>query len=215
MKEAIMRLESLFDLNGDQAKAGNDCDVTGHLKLKTLVGPVLATFAFIGGANEADATVVTWAENNHRYEIFVVDTTWIGAFASAISMGPKSNLVSITSAAENIFVQNLLLTTSANSAWIGGIQSPFAPAPDEGWNWTDGERFGFTNWAAGEPNDIVPGGEFFLEMGRFGQWNDVGPINAVRRAFIVETVPLPASLSLMLAGLGGLGWMARRKTRAS
>lgn len=174
---------------------------------------VLAAFLIAGlSAATADASV-TWSGNGHRYDVVSVDgITWSGALVAALSVSPKSNLASITSAEENDFVQKLLVTTSAaDAAWIGGIQDLPGTAPDEGWRWTDGSTFGFTNWAPGEPNDIVAGGEFYLELDRFGFWNDIGPIYAEKRAFVVETVPVPPALSLGLLTVALLGAGATRK----
>ena len=65
----------------------------------------------------------------------------------------------------------------------------------------------------GEPNDIVPGGEFFLEMNRAGEWNDIGPSYAEKRAYVVETVPLPAGMGLLVSALGLFGLLRRAGTR--
>ena len=159
--------------------------------------------ALMAGPRDAGATTVTWSGNNHRYDIIeVTGITWHDAYLAAKTFSAKSALVSITSAAENAFVMGLLLSTSADATWLGGVQHPLAPAPDAGWFWADGETWDYTNWALGEPNDIVPGGEFFLEMNGAGEWNDIGPSYAEKRAYVVETVPLPAGMGLLLSALG-------------
>ncbi len=174
----------------------------------------LGAAALLAGPHDAEATTVTWSGNKHRYDIIeVTGITWHDAYLAAKAFSPKSALVSITSAAENAFVQGLLLSTAADATWLGGIQHPLAPAPDAGWSWVDGEAWGYTNWALGEPNDIVPGGEFFLEMNRAGKWNDIGPSYAEKRAYVVETVPLPAGMGLLLSALGLFGLLRRAGTR--
>ena len=48
----------------------------------------------------------------------------------------------------------------------------------------------------------------------FSLSNNRQALRLTASTLVPSTIPLPASLPLMLAGLAGLGWVARRRTRA-
>jgi hypothetical protein len=48
--------------------------------------------------------------------------------------------------------------------WIGGIQVNANREPDGNWRWVTGERFVYTNWQSGEPNNSG-GGDPMLSPG--------------------------------------------------
>ncbi len=92
-----------------------------------------------------------------------VDTTWYEADDMSDNAG--GHLVTISSEEENDFIYSLIQQTGNNS-WIG-----FSDIATEGdWVWTTGEDVVYTNWAAGEPNDL--NGEDCAEMFMNGTWND-------------------------------------------
>ena len=82
-----------------------------------------------------------------------------------------------------------------------------------GWRRLTDEAFDFTNWASGEP-DHLGGNEDVLQIhgaGAFaimGTWND-GDGSAVDDTFVVEFVPGPGTLSLLL--FGGIVAIQRRR----
>ena len=93
------------------------------------------------------------------------------------------NLVSITSAAKERFVQRTL-NLLGGDVWIGLVDregvadgaeesQTFGAAGEanrtNGWRWTNGDPYEYRNWGAGEPNDA--GGEDAAHFGG-GQWND-------------------------------------------
>jgi hypothetical protein len=91
--------------------------------------------------------------------------SWDSANAEAVAAG--GYLATITSAEENSFIFALIddpayWTQSANDhgPWIGGYQPPGSSEPAGGWTWVTApgalapEAFAFTNWEAGEPNNL-------------------------------------------------------------
>jgi hypothetical protein len=89
-------------------------------------------------------------------------TSWTQARANARAAGGE--LVAITSAAENAYVTTL---TNGSSVWLG-----LTDAAVEGtFVWSSGEAVTYTNWKAGEPNNL--GNEDYVFMYLVGgDWND-------------------------------------------
>jgi cysteine-rich repeat protein len=81
--------------------------------------------------------------------------TWGGA----VGLG---YLVSITSADEQTFVQNI---GAGNERWIGAGDA----AVEGSFEWISGEPWSYTNWRNGEPSG---GGEDCVEIENDGQWDD-------------------------------------------
>jgi len=109
---------------------------------------------------------VRWAAdrggNGHWYMAVRKWTTWADANAAATAAG--GYLATIGSAEENAFVFDLVdddrrfwddsnpNNRHGHGPWLGGVQSPDARRPKEGWGWPTGETFIYTNWARGQPN---------------------------------------------------------------
>jgi hypothetical protein len=174
----------------------------------------------------------------HLYEV-LADTaaTYDDAVAAADALG--GHLVSITSAAEQAFVEDLLV--DSGSYWIG--LERIGPGADFGW--TTGESLMFDNFATGEPNDYTASEDFGQiywsadaadDNGRSGKWNDAiragypdGEITGEptpdleRSGFIIELpdvgnppatpIPLPPALLAAPLGLGLAAWAGRRARR--
>lgn len=186
----------------------------------------------------ADADLLEWpvadGGNGHWYAAVAIEPgiSWDNANAAAVADG--GYLASITSAAENTFIYNLVSDIPSlwrhdpdNSIgpWLGGYQLPGSAEPDVGWAWTSGEPFVYTNWGPYEPNNSS-GIEDRLQL--FGWRTDTGEYwndypnsemffeNAVG-GYVVEydqPVPEPATLLLFLAGASVLSLMlARRRKR--
>ena len=153
-------------------------------------------FVWIHGYEGAVAPGGTlWAEseggNGHSYEVVAAPggISWEAARDLAASRG--GYLATLTSAAENTFVWDLLkdrnelwFVDQANNTigpWLGGYQMPGSNEPAGGWNWLNGEgEFDYTAWAAGEPNNVngVEHRVCFFGVGpnnRAATWNDASP----------------------------------------
>ncbi|XP_032364237.1 C-type lectin lectoxin-Lio2 [Etheostoma spectabile] len=90
---------------------------------------------------------------------------------------PNGHLVSIHNEAELNQVECDMYRTTTRKAhyWIGGHRKETGQAPSKTheYVWTDDSSFGYTNWAAGQP-DFRLHKEYCVEMNYrdWGQWND-------------------------------------------
>lgn len=136
--------------------------------------------------------------NSHYYDAIATPggITWVAAKAAAESRtfnGCPGHLVTLTSQQEHDFIIANLPQAAPIGVlgwWIGGIQPPGSPEPAGGWQWVTGEPFIFTNWAAGEPNDI--GNEDAIHLdgkgSGLGLWNDIPSNNNIHRigGYVIE-----------------------------
>ena len=93
--------------------------------------------------------------------------SWFAAEASCESHGPRVNLVSIHSQAEN----DLVDSRSTGTKWIGLTDHNKTP---KAFNWIDDSNYGgseFTNWARGNPKQVTANGDCGV-MGIDGKWLD-------------------------------------------
>jgi hypothetical protein len=152
---------------------------------------VLAVWSVLSVVQYAWGTPVCWTSaeggNGHGYELARLpgpDLGWESARIAAESAthnGVNGHLATVSSAAENAFLLNLLAQApEVFYVWLGGHQSNSSAPPSEGWTWITGEPWIYTRWAAGEPNDYAGVPESYLAMwgvnsGREpGAWNDEG-----------------------------------------
>jgi hypothetical protein len=114
------------------------------------------------------------AKTGHAY-LFVSagsgGATWSDAASRALALrykGMPGHLAVITSESENAF---LIAHFPNDTGWIGGVQAA-GSAPNAGWQWVTGEKWGYTHWILGEPNDNSgTENEDRLQWYRAG-WND-------------------------------------------
>ena len=119
-------------------------------------------------AIEASAITLSGTEGyqfqGHTYLLTEQAATWEEAQAEAQRWG--GNLVTINDAAEDSFLTNAF---GADTYWIG-----ISDRNQEGvFEWASGEAVGYTNWAAGEPDDYAGTQDYgTLNYGDARQWND-------------------------------------------
>ncbi|MEO7186659.1 MAG: lectin-like protein [Rhodoferax sp.] len=176
---------------------------------KNFMKAAIAASVLVCGAAHAISVTDTATFGGHTYQLLSADT-WTDSEAYAVALG--GHLVTVNDATEN----NFLSTTwgQDQSLWIGLFRtSPNAPT----FAWTSGQAVTFTNWASGEPNNCCSG-EDYTQTYASGQWNDLsnvdsygGPKHGVVE--ITTAVPEPETYALMLAGLGLMGGIARRRAK--
>ena len=145
----------------------------------------------------ASADPAYFVDNGHYYEVIPADgITWSGANSAAMAMtylGATGHLATLTSPAENNFVDSLRIASGSNKSgfedselWVGGFQDPYQP-PAAGWNWVNGEGpILVFYWLPGEPNDSG-GSESYLAIGWSGNsgWNDEASLAGIY-GYVVE-----------------------------
>lgn len=118
--------------------------------------------------------IVEWTTpqggNGHWYQARMQPgwIDWESARSDAVARGGQ--LVSLTGAAEQQFVQSLLRPYSI-AYWIGLSQQSGGSEPGGGWNWSDGSALQYLNWGAGLP-DNGNGNQHFGAIRLGGTWDD-------------------------------------------
>ena len=156
------------------------------------------------------------------YEFVATAREWSDALADAASrsyLGHPGYVVTITSSAENQFVENLV-PDDVGSAWIaasdlaaeGTWRWVAGPAAGQVF-WQDGTTLTYADWALGEPNDVGLGEDYGEMYAASGTWNDIqGPLVQDRRPYVVEYfVPEPGTTLLLGIGVAGLVALDRRR----
>jgi len=111
------------------------------------------------------------------YKAFDIGMTWHEAKAYCESI--RGHLTTITSQAEQDFIEGLIENQTKNIYWLGGTDEVH-----EGyWEWVTGEPFEYSNWASWEP-DNGGGVQHYLHLyrvpylydqwsGTVGKWSDI------------------------------------------
>jgi hypothetical protein len=145
--------------------------------------PAASVQTYSGAARQgtAQTPAVATTESDGRdsyggsqYKLFDVGMTWTDA--KAYCEGQGGYLVTITSAEEQKFIENLIARGSKNFYWLGGDCGS-----DRRFRWVTSEPMVFTNWGPGEPNNDHGGSEdkIFISRVEFShasgfrnKWND-------------------------------------------
>lgn len=101
--------------------------------------------------------------------------------------GLTGELAGISSAGTNAFLMSKF--AAAGPLRVGGKFNGI------NWVWENGNPFGFSNWAPGEPSGGTEDSLIFNADGS-GRWNDLGSASNDPSGFLVEYVSSPAALQL-------------------
>jgi hypothetical protein len=152
-----------------------------------LVTGLAVTNTAVGGTVLGESTWVSG--NGHVYAIVELpEAPWATAAADVELLLPGYHLVTVSSEAEEAFIEQLLVDVTGSSGWewwLGGFQDVAVetdPAAD--WQWVTGEPWIYTDWRDGEPND-AGGVEDQLVLDN-GAWNDEGTALGIVRGYIAE-----------------------------
>jgi hypothetical protein len=147
---------------------------------KTFLAAAIALLAIL---STSKGQAQTQGPNGHFYKVvWDAGIPWEQARLKAAEStfnGQHGSLATISSAAEDQFVDSLRTQVGANVAfWLGGSQQANATTSTNGWVWIGGEGVIppvnggsiYANWLPGEPDDAGgPNSEQFLVM-RLGGW---------------------------------------------
>lgn len=184
---------------------------------KSLIRRSVSVFLLLASAFTANAiTLVNSASfEGSEYRVYTEDAiSWTESNAAAAALGNGWRLVSITSSAENSFVESLLagLTGDRYHFFIGLTDL----ATEGSYEWTSGEAYTFSDWWGGEPNggtnENYVGYDF---RGDHWAWNDLpddGYPN-LQKGFIAERVPDAGSTLALLGGAVALLGLVRRRMK--
>lgn len=157
--------------------------------------------------------------NGHDYQVVLLPgNSWNNATSHMIStLGSNYHLATVTTQAEQNFIQNTLLSGMSGEYWLGGYQAPLSTtSAGANWTWVTGETWNYTNWNSSEPNDAYgPGSEQHLAMwSQSGwKWNDEGNLGNMTGYIAENPIPEPTTLLLFGTGIAALAGLRLRKKR--
>lgn len=168
-------------------------------------------------------TVYYNSVNDHYYELVNhgSDLNWTSANANANAMSHLSrpgHLVTLTSAAEQNFIDTYIRPDMGDHAWIGLFQPPGTSEPYGGWQWVTGEPVSYTHWNAGEPNNAPSYGDedWTMLYSSTGLWNDYWNKSDIPLYIVEYDAPPAPAVPVPLAGVMGVALLAgliRRRSR--
>jgi len=193
---------------------------------------IAGMLTFLGGAGVANAVPVQWSVNGHYYDVVSSKdyVSWDEANRDSQTLehnGLSGHLVTLTSAAENDFVWQLLSAASADDFdryWLGGYQVDGASEPVGGWTWVTTEVWDYENWHVGEPNNSGRHGvdQNWLHYWdtTIGEWDDMD-LRDIMTGYVIEydsfslrpDAAVPAPLTVLMFGAGLIGIAVSRVRR--
>jgi len=182
-----------FDYTVMVKQDGRTTELSGTINGASSPGPATNGSSSAQAAPSAGMNYVRNPANGHWYCTVRMDKPikWSDARNAAAAMrymGLKGHLATVTSDDEAEFISVHFPGDSQVSWWIGAYQDTSASdyrEPAGGWRWVTGERWSFTNWHPGEPND--PGGHAdFIDLFPDATWNDTVETDDHGMGLIVE-----------------------------
>lgn len=108
--------------------------------------------------------------NGHYYYLFDLESVTDADSTISYCNGRNGYLATITSAEENDFLFQYMMSLGYENAYFG-----FSDRENEGeWKWLNGEEVSYTNWHTGEPNSENPAEDYAMFYFKYedGTWND-------------------------------------------
>ncbi len=111
--------------------------------------PFLTTFALIAAQDtDHDGLSDDWERGVGRYEVVLGNFTWLEAKADAELRG--GHLATVVSDLEWIDMKSVLGASAlGKNLWLGGTDE----GTEGNWRWITGEKWSYTNWRVGNPNN--------------------------------------------------------------
>ncbi len=130
--------------------------------------------------------------DGHIYAVYDYEASW--SFCKSLCEDMGGHLVTINSAEECAFVNNLVKTGAKDAYWVGATNyNSRATNQDGAWQWITDEAFSYTNWKSGEPSASGTGGtrQHWAELRKSisYQWNNSTNTNKANKGFIIEIEP--------------------------
>ena len=141
---------------------------------------IAVTLVFTSSVDvKAQAPASAKVYGGNRYQIYVEDVSWTEAKERCERMG--GHLATITSAKEQAFIEKI--NKDDKRLWIGGYRTD-----NNKWAWVTGEKWKYTNWGDGEPNNssnVVSNENSVAVWPK--KWNDLNDKNKYEQSgFICE-----------------------------
>jgi len=136
--------------------------------------------------------------NGHWYKAVASSNSITWTEADQLARAQGGYLATITSAAENSFVFDLVnapeFFVNGKGPALGGFQRDESAEPAGGWSWVNGEPWNYSNWHPGEPNNsrhhtgTEDRLEFYSEIpGRpAATWNDLNRDDTTLGGYVIE-----------------------------
>ena len=142
-------------------------------------------FALFGLIATAQNTS-TKSEFTSFYRYIPEKMTWNEHKKMAVTMG--GDLACITNAHENEQVRRI---AGGEIVWVGGIRKGCGngSGPDH-WKWSNENKWSYTNWRAGEPNNYSEHDENRVMLWENGEWNDASSLHEFSAIYEIPSTSL-------------------------